>query len=102
MFNYKIRKLFCLISFFFNIILLNIILSSFNHKNENNETFNEFILETHCNDSCLFELNRKINQVLNFKNEYWNYLSNLILFKMKNDILELDENEISILLDMNK
>jgi hypothetical protein len=102
MFNYKIKKLFCLISFFFNITLLYIILSNFNHKNENNKSFNEFILQTHCNDESLFELNRKINQVLNFKIEYWNYSSNLVLFKMKNDILELDENEISILLDMNK
>jgi hypothetical protein len=82
--------------------LLNIILSNFNHKNQNSKTFNEGSHQNYCNDESLFELNRKINQVLNFKNEYWNYISNLILFKMKNDILELDENEISILLDMNK
>jgi hypothetical protein len=47
-------------------------------------------------------MNRKINQVLIFKNEYWNYLSNLILFNMKNGVLELNEHEISILVDMNK
>ncbi len=103
MFSYNVRKYFFFISIIFNLLLLSIILSNFfNHRDGKNKCFQKVINENFCNDEFLLELNRKINQVLIFKNEYWNYLSNLILFNMKNGVLELNEHEISILVDMNK